>query len=538
MAKWYRHEDFGRTALELAFREELAASNVLISPLAFTGTVGENQVLVEHFIPGHPLEQLMARKLISKARAIHHAAAVSEELTQKTKKPSTMKALTEEVHALVNPVINIATSRDPDILPFLEGVKQETIDRYSLQEDIATYALHGDFSLSNIILAEDTTWLCDFEFGKRSHFPFCDWYRLWHHSEGLHISELTQFPIPRLMADGMHTEESIRNTLALYDLLDYQIQTSVHPIHVHEQLAAKLLCTLHSRTRFGISGLSAPEAPFARKPSSMESFHLKGRYFIYAKSSAGYKKKYREMLVTHRAVLEERREEQRKLSLLEREVTALTSELRKIGAENDTLRLEKENFSRGASGAHTTHLQAQPLEVAHSRALADYSTRTPSRLDRLPKVLKLPLKAAKIAITKGPLHVVRVMNFRKMVRRKPLLVLDKEPLIEVVSLSFNSTRFIDSYFDAFTKVDYPKDKIVLNVIDNGSKDGSYELIKKRYLDNPDYPVQVRLTRSRKNLGFSGGNNKLFKRLLTSSSAHYYFLLNIDTEIGPQCFQPS
>lgn len=36
------------------------------------------------------------------------------------------------------------------------------------------------------------------------------------------------------------------------------------------------------------------------------------------------------------------------------------------------------------------------------------------------------------------------------------------------------------------------------------------------------------------MGFTGGNNFLFRRLLKQSKAPYYFLLNVDTEIGPDC----
>lgn len=59
------------------------------------------------------------------------------------------------------------------------------------------------------------------------------------------------------------------------------------------------------------------------------------------------------------------------------------------------------------------------------------------------------------------------------------------------------------------------------VVDNGSVDGSIEMVKKEY-------PQVKLIEVGKNLGFSGGNNVA----LAKQGAKYYCLLNSDTEVLP------
>jgi len=116
-------------------------------------------------------------------------------------------------------------------------------------------------------------------------------------------------------------------------------------------------------------------------------------------------------------------------------------------------------------------------------------------------------------------------------------VSESYPEIEVISLSYNSERFLAGYFAAFARIDYPLDRITLNLVDNGSRDRSAEIIAEKFAEknvgDPAYPIKVKLTRSEKNLGFTGGNNLALRRLLRDSSAPFFLLLNIDTEIHAQ-----
>lgn len=74
------------------------------------------------------------------------------------------------------------------------------------------------------------------------------------------------------------------------------------------------------------------------------------------------------------------------------------------------------------------------------------------------------------------------------------------------------------------------------MIDNHPAHESYRIIERDYVQNPEYPIEIRLSRSEKNLGFSGGNNVLLRRFLRHSSARFVFLLNIDTKIHPGCLK--
>ena len=57
------------------------------------------------------------------------------------------------------------------------------------------------------------------------------------------------------------------------------------------------------------------------------------------------------------------------------------------------------------------------------------------------------------------------------------------------------------------------------VVDNASQDGSAEMVEKEF-------PNIKLIKSEKNLGFSGGNNLALKKV----QAEYYLLLNSDTEV--------
>jgi len=71
--------------------------------------------------------------------------------------------------------------------------------------------------------------------------------------------------------------------------------------------------------------------------------------------------------------------------------------------------------------------------------------------------------------------------------------------ISVIILNHNGEEFLVDCLDSLIQQDYPKDLIDIVVADNGSTDGSIELIEKKYKD-------VRIIKNEKNMGFGKGNN--------------------------------
>ena len=96
------------------------------------------------------------------------------------------------------------------------------------------------------------------------------------------------------------------------------------------------------------------------------------------------------------------------------------------------------------------------------------------------------------------------------------------PLVFVVIVNYNGREHINDCLESLQKVDYPNFKVVIS--DNGSTDGSVELIKGKY------PF-VKIIENGTNLGYGKGNNVGIKYAL-EHGADYVFLLNLDTIVEP------
>jgi GT2 family glycosyltransferase len=89
----------------------------------------------------------------------------------------------------------------------------------------------------------------------------------------------------------------------------------------------------------------------------------------------------------------------------------------------------------------------------------------------------------------------------------------------VVVLVWNGIEYLAICLDAVLAQEYPDLEVI--VVDNGSTDGSPELVAERF-------PQVKLIRNERNLGFSAGNNQG----LRAATGDMLVLLNHDTEVHP------
>ena len=96
----------------------------------------------------------------------------------------------------------------------------------------------------------------------------------------------------------------------------------------------------------------------------------------------------------------------------------------------------------------------------------------------------------------------------------------------VVILNWNGKAFLEQFIPSVLECMPPDD--VLYVADNGSQDGSVELLREKW------PSQVRLILLDRNYGFTGGYNRALAHLEAGSSERYdyYLLLNSDIEVTP------
>lgn len=96
------------------------------------------------------------------------------------------------------------------------------------------------------------------------------------------------------------------------------------------------------------------------------------------------------------------------------------------------------------------------------------------------------------------------------------------PRVDIISISYNSKKYLPKYLKAIRSIRYPQDKLHTFIIENRSTDDSLKFLKKELKDK-----NISLIENDANEGFVA-NNIGFR----VSNAEFVFLLNIDTEIHP------
>ncbi len=91
--------------------------------------------------------------------------------------------------------------------------------------------------------------------------------------------------------------------------------------------------------------------------------------------------------------------------------------------------------------------------------------------------------------------------------------------VSVIVLNWNGKRLLEECFDALCKQSFNDFETIL--VDNGSKDGSVEFIKKKF-------PKIKILALPKNVGFARGNNEGIK----IAKGEYIALLNNDTKVSP------
>lgn len=95
--------------------------------------------------------------------------------------------------------------------------------------------------------------------------------------------------------------------------------------------------------------------------------------------------------------------------------------------------------------------------------------------------------------------------------------------ISIIIPHYNGIKILDACISSILKNDFSDYEII--VVDNGSKDGSQEFVRREY-------PQVHLIQSHKNLGYAGGCNLGIR----SSEAEFVLLLNNDVEVADNFLQ--
>lgn len=95
------------------------------------------------------------------------------------------------------------------------------------------------------------------------------------------------------------------------------------------------------------------------------------------------------------------------------------------------------------------------------------------------------------------------------------------PLVSVVVVNWNGREHLEACFGSIIASDYPRDRLDVICVDNGSTDGSRELLAGRFPD-------VRVVALDENRGFTGGNNAG----VAVARGDVFVFLNNDMRIAP------
>ena len=96
------------------------------------------------------------------------------------------------------------------------------------------------------------------------------------------------------------------------------------------------------------------------------------------------------------------------------------------------------------------------------------------------------------------------------------------PSVTVIVLNYNGLEHLEPCFRSLSALDYPPEALELMLVDNGSSDGSVELVRTAF-------PGVTVVELEENLGFAAGNNVAAQR----TDAEYVVFLNNDTKVDPQ-----
>lgn len=98
-----------------------------------------------------------------------------------------------------------------------------------------------------------------------------------------------------------------------------------------------------------------------------------------------------------------------------------------------------------------------------------------------------------------------------------------EPRVSIVYLNYNCRPYLEQVFLSMDRLDYPRDRLDIVVVDNASTDGSLDDLRAR--------EGITLLPMPENLGFAGGNNVGIEHALVGGS-DYVYLLNGDARLDP------
>ncbi|MCX6757654.1 MAG: glycosyltransferase family 2 protein [Candidatus Nomurabacteria bacterium] len=117
-------------------------------------------------------------------------------------------------------------------------------------------------------------------------------------------------------------------------------------------------------------------------------------------------------------------------------------------------------------------------------------------------------------------------NRKKIVIRKEDIELDHYPSVTIIVPCYNEENTVGSTINSLSALNYPKDKLNIIVVDNASKDGTWDVLQ-NYIENP----QIKIFQETK----IGKHNALNKGL-ENISTEFVGCLDADSTVHPEALK--
>jgi GT2 family glycosyltransferase/acetyltransferase-like isoleucine patch superfamily enzyme len=103
---------------------------------------------------------------------------------------------------------------------------------------------------------------------------------------------------------------------------------------------------------------------------------------------------------------------------------------------------------------------------------------------------------------------------------------DERPTIDISIVTYNSSKWVDGFFESLKKQSYPCDKINLFFVDNGSSDATVEELERWQAELSEKVACFNILRG-ENIGFGAGHD----RAIAMGCADYFLVSNIDIQFS-------
>src|SRR3989344_8700972 len=101
--------------------------------------------------------------------------------------------------------------------------------------------------------------------------------------------------------------------------------------------------------------------------------------------------------------------------------------------------------------------------------------------------------------------------------------------VAVIIVTFNASKYLGELFSSLQKLNYPRDKFEIVVVDNASTDDTWENLKSQISNLKKNGLQATSYKLQANSGFVGGNN-IGLQYAIENNFDYAYMLNQDTVV--------